>query len=100
METVRVVGEDSDTTMYELRDGEETPVAGKDGAPYPVGQAYVLKAGPEAPSASSVCASSSAESAEQAIEAPLRETLDLCTRDVQGTASTAGTRERIKKKTK
>jgi hypothetical protein len=45
--TVRVVGEDTDAAEYELQDGEETPVAGKDGEAYPVGQTYVLKAGPE-----------------------------------------------------
>jgi ribonuclease HI len=29
-ETVRVVGEDVDDTVYELMDGEETPAVGKD----------------------------------------------------------------------
>jgi ribonuclease HI len=95
VETVRVVGEDSDVTVYELRDGEETPVTGKDGDVYPVGQTYVLKAGPEAPRAFSAYPSSSAESAEQAIEANLCEALDLCTRDVQGTERTAGTTHEV-----
>jgi ribonuclease HI len=42
--TVRVVGEDVDSTVYEMNDGEETPVCGKDGEGYPVGKTYVLKA--------------------------------------------------------
>jgi hypothetical protein len=38
------VGEDTDTEIYELQDGEETPTIGKDGDGYPAGQTYVLKA--------------------------------------------------------
>jgi hypothetical protein len=39
-----VVGEDTDDTVYELQDGEETPACGKDGDGYPAGKTYVLKA--------------------------------------------------------
>jgi hypothetical protein len=46
---VRVVGEDTDTETYELGDGEETPVVGKDGDEYPACQTYVLKDGPGIP---------------------------------------------------
>jgi ribonuclease HI len=42
--TVRVVGEDTDSTVYELQDGEETPVCGKEGDGYPAGKTHVLKA--------------------------------------------------------
>jgi ribonuclease HI len=42
--TVRVVGEDTDNEIYELQDGEETPMCGKDGEGCPAGQTYVLKA--------------------------------------------------------
>jgi ribonuclease HI len=45
--TVRIRGEDSDHTEYELLDGEETPVTGKDGDAYPLGRTYVLRAGPD-----------------------------------------------------
>jgi hypothetical protein len=73
VETVRVVGEDSDHTVY----GEETPVAGKEGDAYPLGRTYVLKAGPE------VMAPSSQLRPKQAIEESLRETMELCSKDGQ-----------------
>jgi hypothetical protein len=85
IETVRVRGEDSYHTAYELLDGEETPVAGKDGDVYPVGRTYVLKAGPEVTNPFSVGPWSTpgpVVAEEQAIEACLEETLELCTRDV------------------
>jgi hypothetical protein len=44
VETVRVVGEDTDRTVYELQDGEETSTIGKDGDGCPAGKTYVLKA--------------------------------------------------------
>jgi hypothetical protein len=44
MGKARVLGEDVDNTVYELQDGEETPVVGKDGEGYPECRTYVLKA--------------------------------------------------------
>jgi hypothetical protein len=85
IETVRVRGEDSDHTVYELLDGEETPVAGKDGDAYPLGRTYVLKAGPEVTNPFSLgpmITPYPIVAEEQAIEACLKETLELCTRDV------------------
>jgi hypothetical protein len=90
IETVRVVGEDSDHTVYESLDGEETLVVGKDGDAYPLGRTYVLKAGPEVTRPFSVGPSSTSgpvDAEEQAIEACLKETLALCTRDVHEPAS-------------
>jgi hypothetical protein len=89
VEVVRVVGEDSDTTTYELKDGEETPVAGKDGDVYPAGQTHVLKDGPEPPRAfrEEFPSSAPAEEVERTTEVNLRETIVLCERDVQGTGS-------------
>jgi hypothetical protein len=87
--TVRVRGEDSDHTVYELLDGEETPTVGKDGDAHPLGRTYVLKAGPEVTNPFGMGASSTPSpvvGVEQAIEDGLRETLELCTRDVQGSA--------------
>jgi ribonuclease HI len=85
VETVRVRGEDSDHTVYELLEGEETPVIGKDGDGYPVGRTYVLKAGLEVrpfnESQSSMQGPAGGE--EPAIEECLKETLELCTREVQ-----------------
>jgi hypothetical protein len=66
VEIVRVVGEDKDATEYELKDGET----------------YVSKAGPEPYQAFSVGLTST-EEAERKIESNLRETIDLCERDVQ-----------------
>jgi hypothetical protein len=87
----RVVGEDSDATVYELKDGEETPVAGKDGYVYVIGQTCVLKDGLEPPRAFRVelLTQTPTEEAERAIEANLRETIDLCERDIQRTESEA-----------
>jgi hypothetical protein len=85
--TVRVRGKDSDHTVYELLDGEETPVAGKDGEAYPLGHMYVLKVGPEVTDPFGSDAPSTASpvvGVEQAIEESLKETLELCTRKVQG----------------
>jgi ribonuclease HI len=76
--TVRVAGEDVDSTEYVLQDGEETPVAGKEGEWYAAGQTYVLKA-----NSSDRPFSVGPDNVEQRIEANLRETLDLTTRDVQ-----------------
>jgi hypothetical protein len=90
VETVRVVGEDTDVSEYELRDGEETPVAGKDGDLYPVGQTYVLKAGPEPVGGSQTSSAplvvSSELDAEQRIERDLREMIALCERVMSGAA--------------
>jgi hypothetical protein len=71
VEMVRVVGEETDVSECELKDGEETPVAGKDGDAYPVGQMYVLKAGPETSPVHPDL------EAEQRIESNLRETMEL-----------------------
>jgi ribonuclease HI len=82
--TIRIRGEDSDHMTYELLDGEETPVAGKDGDAHPLGRTYVLKAGPEVTdpfSVGSLSTPSPVVAEEQVIEACLKETLDLCTRE-------------------
>jgi hypothetical protein len=42
---VRVVGEDTDVTDYELQDGEDTPLEGKDGEDLPEGRTFVMKDG-------------------------------------------------------
>jgi ribonuclease HI len=76
--TIRVTSEDSDHAEYELLDGEETPVAGKDGDEHPLGRTYVLKAGPEVTDPFNVRSSSSTGSVveiERAIEEGLKETL-------------------------
>jgi hypothetical protein len=91
IETVRIRGEDSDDTEYEFLDGEETPVAGKDRHAYPLGRTYFLKAGPEATGRFNVGLSSTpgpVAGVEQAIEEGLKETLELCTRDVHGSIPT------------
>jgi hypothetical protein len=62
-------------------------VAGKDGDGYPLGRTYVLKAGPEVTNPFSTGPSSTpgpTAGEEQVIEECLRETLELCTREVQG----------------
>jgi hypothetical protein len=85
IETVRVRGEDSDHTVYELLEGEETPVAVNDGDLYPLGRTYVLKAGPEVADLFSVGLLSTpgpVVTEEQTIEANVKETLELCTRGV------------------
>jgi ribonuclease HI len=91
VETVRVVWEDTDASQYELRDGEETPVAGKDGDQYPVGQTYVLKAGPDAPDGFSMSSVPSHigpdQEMEQRIENCLKETIELCERPESETAA-------------
>jgi ribonuclease HI len=83
--TIRVSGEDSDHTVYELLDGEETPVVGKEGEEYPLGRTYVLKASSEERPFGVGLSSTQGptENVEQTIEENLRETLDLSTRDVQ-----------------
>jgi hypothetical protein len=88
VETVRVKGEDSDSTVYELLEGEETPVVGKDGEEYPSGRTYVLKANLEEHPFSVGPSSTQGPTGneEQTIEANLKETLELCTRDVQASA--------------
>jgi hypothetical protein len=76
VETVRVVGEDTDTTVYELQDGEETPTAGKDADECPTGQTYVLKAhAPDVPfKGLQIGSQSEADALVQGIEECLRET--------------------------
>jgi hypothetical protein len=89
--TVRIRGEDGDHTEYKSLEGEETPVAGKDGDAYPLERTYVLKAGPEVTDPFSMGPSimpGPVVTEEQVIEACLKETLELCTRDVQGSALT------------
>jgi hypothetical protein len=89
--TVRIRGEDSDHTEYELLDGEETPVAGKNGDGYPLGRTYLLKAAPEVSDPFNVGQSSTPGpivSEERVIEENLKETLELCSRDVQGSVPT------------
>jgi hypothetical protein len=61
-------------------------VAGKDGDVYPFGRTYVLKAGPKVTKAFSTCLSNTVGTDEQAIEARLQETIELCSRDVQESA--------------
>jgi ribonuclease HI len=79
--TVRVAGEDTDETVYELRDGEETPTAGKDGAGYPTGRTYVLKAhaADDPFRADKQSSQVQDETLEQRIEENLQEIRDLST---------------------
>jgi ribonuclease HI len=88
IEPVRVKGEDSDCTIPELLDGEETPVVGKDGEWYALGRTYVLKANLEERPFSVGPSSTQGptENVEQVIEGNLKATPDLCTRDVQASA--------------
>jgi ribonuclease HI len=83
--TVRVVGEDTDETVYELQDGEETPVRGKDGEGYPAGKTYVLKAHvADIPfKGQRLETQEDADTLVQGIEECLREARDLSSRVIQ-----------------
>jgi hypothetical protein len=85
VETVHVRWEDTDHTVYELLDGEETPITGKDGEGYPEGRTYVLKIRLEERPFS---AQNPSGNDMQTIGTNLKETLELCTRDVQESAPT------------
>jgi ribonuclease HI len=78
--TVRVVGEDVDDTVYELHNGEETPMCGKDGAGYPEGKTYVLKAhAADVPFRKiQLGTQEDLDALVQRIEESLRETRELC----------------------
>jgi hypothetical protein len=80
-----VVGEDTDDTVYELQEGEETPVCGKDGEGYPAGKMYVLKANAaDIPfKGQQVETQAEADALVQGIEACLKETRDLNSRVIQ-----------------
>jgi hypothetical protein len=75
-----VVGEDVDDTVYELQDGEETPVCGKDGDGHPEGRTYVLKAhATDIPFRKTQSRTQEdSDALAQRIEESLRETRDLC----------------------
>jgi ribonuclease HI len=85
VETVRVAGENVDNTVYELQDGEETPVVGKDGEGYPEGRTYVLKArATDNPFRSSQLGTQDeSETLVQGIEESLREVWELSNRVIQ-----------------
>jgi hypothetical protein len=83
------IDEDQGAIVEIQKQARLAPMAGKDGDEYPLGRTYVLKAGPEVTDPFNARPSGSTGSVigiEQAIEEGLKETLDLCTRDVQGDA--------------
>jgi hypothetical protein len=51
IECVRVVGEDTDSETYEMRDGEDTPLVNGDDSILPEGRTFVLKDGNRFPHA-------------------------------------------------
>jgi hypothetical protein len=46
---VTQAGEDTDTTEYEIRDGEDTPIVDKHGEVLPEGRTFVMKDGDHYP---------------------------------------------------
>jgi hypothetical protein len=92
VETVRVVGEDVDDTVYELKDGEATPAVGKDGEGYTAGRTYVLKANQTDSSFKTVRQSpqDERESLIQRIDECLREVRDLNSGKAQESESDSG----------